>query len=78
MSDLDTLILNKFTLNSGYIFFKDKEKTKKTKDLLRKMNIDHTEFVSIRSSNKLYGFKVFRMRNKVFRLAVALEEISNA
>ena len=75
MMELNTLVLNKITLNSGYIFFDNKGKAKKAKELLEKLNIGFTLFVVHDSNNKYYGFKVFRMRKQLFKLCAGLKEI---
>lgn len=75
MIEVDTLYINKRTLNSGHVFFDDIRKAKEFKDALSQMHIGYHETI-IKSDNKLYfGFKFFRCKRRFFELCVQFKEV---
>lgn len=75
MTELDTLHVNKFTLNSGYIFFDCCKKTKKMKEALIQLHIPFNTIIFKAEGRVYYGFKVFRIKKKIYELCVKLKEV---
>lgn len=75
MIELNTLIINKQTFNTAVISFDSKRKAKKWMDVLIEKKIPHTKYISLGEVN-LYTFKMFRIKNRVFELAVQCKEVT--
>lgn len=75
MIELDTLHVNKFTLNSGYVFFDSSKKTKKMKEALLQLNIPFNTIIFKAEGRIYYGFKVFRIKRKIYELCVKFKEV---
>ena len=75
MIELDTLIINKQTFNTAVISFDDQRKAKKWLDVLIQKRVPHTNYIFIKGDVKVYAFKMFRIKNRVFELAVKYKEV---
>lgn len=72
---LNTLYMNKKTLNRGYIFFNDKEKAKRWEDVLIEERVGYTPFIWRIHNTTYYGFKFFRMRFQFLTLCAKFKEV---
>lgn len=75
ITKVNEFVINKNTLNSGYIFFEDVTLASKFNNLISKQNIEHTIYVDKKDDHIVYGFKLFRIRNKFLDLCRILKEV---
>lgn len=73
--EINTLKLNKRTLNSGYIFFDNQKTAKQWKNSISQLKIGCSYVVCIKKGMKYYGFKVFYTKNHVIRLGEIMKEV---
>ena len=75
MIELNTLILNKFTLNSGHIFVNSALKAKETEEVLKQLNIGYNTMIIKNDGVIYFGFKVYRLKKQLLKLCVRLKEV---
>lgn len=73
--EINTLKLNKKTLNSGYIFFDNQKTAKQWKNSISQLKIGYSDVVCIKKGVKYYGFKIFYTKNHVIRLGEIMKEV---
>lgn len=73
--EINTLKLNKKTLNSGYIFFDNQRMAKQWKNSIAQLKIGCSNVVYIKKGKKYYGFKMFYTKNHVLRLGEIMKEV---
>ena len=75
MRKLNSLQINKKTMNSGYIFVKDSRKAKQLKVLFDDMKIEYVVFIHSDKDFRVFGFKIYRIKKQFFELCSALGEV---
>ena len=73
--EINTLVINKRTLNSGYILFQDSKSAKEWRDSLEQLHIGYNSFVWIVNYKTYYGFKMFRFKKQFIELCRTLKEV---
>lgn len=75
MIELDALIINKQTFNTAVIHFNSKKKAKKWLDVLIRKKVPHINYIFIKGDETVYAFKMYRIKKRVFELAVEVKEV---
>lgn len=75
MRELDTFYLDKKRMNTGFIFFDDYKKVKRTIEILESMHIPYFKTLYIVEGNKYCGFKVWNISRRFFELMACLKEV---
>lgn len=73
--EVNVLLVNKKTINSGTIIFDNSKLTKEWVKTLIKLNVGFKQFVIIADGRKYYGIKMFRFRKQFFTMCVELKEV---
>ena len=77
MREINAIYWNRKTMNTAYIFLVDSEKVKKTTDLLKQLNMGYTVYVDLYKGMKVYGIKMFRIKQGFVKLVAGLKEVLN-
>ena len=72
--EVNVLILNKKTLNSGYIFFDNQKLAKQWESLIPKA-IGKTHIVQIKKGKRYYGIKMFYTKRHVMMLGNIMKDL---
>lgn len=75
MNELDTLYTDKRSLNKGYIFFDNFERSLQFKKSLEKMHIHYMKYVIKIENHTYFGFKLWGFRRRFFELCVMIKEV---
>ena len=73
--EVNTLTINKKTLNSGTIIFDNSELTKEWTKRLIQLRINFKQYVLIADGHKYYCFKMFRFKKQLFTMCKELKEV---
>lgn len=73
--EVNTLLVNKKTLNSGTIIFDNSRVTKEWIKTLIELGIGFTKYVLIVDGRKYYGIKMFRFKKQFFTMCVEFKEV---
>lgn len=76
MKEIETLYLNKITLNTAYIFFDNVEKVKDYENTLKSSRFHYTKYVVKKHyKTTVYGFKIFGIRRRIVELATIMKGV---
>ena len=75
MIEINELCIDRQTMNTGYIFFDNSEKATQWRQVLEDLYIPNVIFVNIIDGKRYYGFRMFRMKKRFFKLCVCLKEV---
>lgn len=75
MKEINTLYVEKQSVNTGYIFFDSFAKAIKCKKVLEALYIKKVEFVIKADGKYYYGFRMFGIRRRLYILCVQLKEV---
>ena len=75
MREIETFYLDKHGLNTGYIFFDNYTKIKKTMKILNELHIPYFKTLYIVKGNKYFGFKIWNINKRLIELMTCLKEV---
>ena len=68
MKDLNTLYVDRRTLNNGSILLDDAKLAKKIKDILEQCNVSHSVVIIKDSGHFYYSLQMFRIKKKLIEI----------
>ena len=72
--EINTLTVNKQTLNYAHIIFDNERKAKALEKSLISLRIPNRRFVVIKDGKRYYGFRMFRTKKQFFSLCLKIKE----
>lgn len=75
MLEIETMYVNKKSLNSASIIFDDKDKADAWSKILIKERVGNVPIIFIHDSKKYYGFRMYRMKYQFLKLMLNLKNI---
>ena len=76
MKELETLYLNKTTLNTAYIFFDDTKKVKDYENTLKSSHFHYTKYIIKKHyTSTIFGFKIFGIKRRIIELATIVKGV---
>lgn len=75
MNEIETLYLNRITLNTAYIFFDDIKKAKDCEDSLIDGHFRYLTYINKHKDVVYYGFKIYGIKRRIIELATMFKGV---